>query len=83
MFNEARNRNETVEKEDLLETVACAWLNHECDSHGLDHFGLKKPWYQNFPVNLRNYFYIGRLTHAFHFHEYSWTKNFSLKQYFN
>ena len=37
MFNQA---DETEDQEDLLERVACAWLNHEVVSPSRDHLGL-------------------------------------------
>ena len=69
MFNEAKLNNAGAEEKegpDLIERVACDWLNHECAKHGSDHFSLnesaaKQPWHENFPVTQRNLLYIGKI----------------------
>ena len=61
MFNRAQNGSHTdLQDDELLEAVACDWLNHECESHGVDHFRLnqtgdRQPWYRNFPVTRNNH----------------------------
>ena len=52
MFNQAEETD--------LESVACAWLNHEVVSHSLTETTLGQPWYQNFPVTRKNHLYIGK-----------------------
>ena len=68
MFNEARTETNIKQGRHLLQRVACDWLNHKCQKHGLDHFSLnqsapKQSWHQNFPVRKRtqNHLYIGRI----------------------
>ena len=71
MFNRARSNIDVFpagEKgRNLINKVACDWLNHECKKHGVDHFSLNQstptqPWHQNFPVRQRNQLYIGRIS---------------------
>ena len=64
LYNKKSATSTIMSKTELLDDVACEWLNHDIDIPIMEYGTTRnqvQPWYLNFPVTVRNSLYIGKI----------------------